>query len=123
MQTKIILLLSAVFLLGACATENGEDLAGDTPTPGCNTANVTYALTIAPLLQKHCTQCHNSVLASSGVNLTTYANVRDLALNTQLIGTINHEPGYAVMPKNADKLPECDITNIRAWIAKGAPEK
>lgn len=124
MYNKLMLLLGAGLLLTACASENGEDQTSDTsdtpPTPTCNTADVTYALTVAPLLQKNCTSCHNSSFASGGVNLSTYAPVRAVALNGRLIGSVNHEAGYSPMPKGGTKLADCDISQLRKWVTDGA---
>ncbi|MDF7813266.1 hypothetical protein [Hymenobacter sp. YC55] len=121
MHNKLMLLLGAGILLTACASENGEDQTPDEiPAPTCNTADVTYALTVAPLLQKNCTSCHNANFASGGVNLSTYATVRTVALNGRLVGSVNHEPGYSPMPKGGAKLAECDITQLRKWVTDGA---
>ncbi|UOG74114.1 hypothetical protein MTX78_18580 [Hymenobacter tibetensis] len=123
MYSKLLLLLSAGLVFSACASENGEDQVADAPpTPTCNTANVTYTLTVAPLLQKSCTSCHNSNFASGGVNLSTYARVRTVALNGRLIGSVNHEAGYSPMPKGGTKLPDCDISQLRKWVEDGAIE-
>jgi hypothetical protein len=122
MNSKLLPLLGFGFLLMACASENGEDQTSNTPTPTptCNTANVTYALTVAPLLQKSCTSCHNSNFASGGVNLSTYATVRTVALNGRLVGSINHDAGFRAMPQGGSKLPDCDISQVRKWVTDGA---
>ncbi|MBC8082064.1 MAG: hypothetical protein H7Z21_02530 [Hymenobacter sp.] len=122
MRTKLPLLLGTILLLAACASENGEDLTADAPpTPACGTAGVTYALTVAPLLQKNCISCHNNSFASGGVNLSVYAQVRAIANDGRLMGTINHDAGYKAMPLGA-KLPDCDISQLRRWVADGAPD-
>ena len=120
MPIKFTVLLGAGFLLLACGSGNGGDPAPNSKST-CNTASVTYALTVAPLIQKNCIQCHNPNLANNGVDLSTYGQVRDIALNELLIGTTNHEPNYPAMPKNAAKLPDCDINKLRKWVADGAP--
>ncbi|WP_375437601.1 hypothetical protein [uncultured Hymenobacter sp.] len=120
-DNKLMLLLGAGLLLTACSSENGEDQTPDeVPTPTCNTADVTYALTVAPLLQKNCTSCHNSSFANGAVNLSSYAQVRTVALSGRLIGAVNHEAGYSPMPKGGTKLAECDISQLRKWVTEGA---
>ena len=119
MLTKALLLVGAGFLLGACAYQNGEDLAGGLPAPSCDTSHVTYALTAAPLLQQSCAPCHTAG-AAGGVSVSTYAGVRAIANNGQLLGTVNHEAGYSPMPKGAAKLSDCDISKLRQWVADGA---
>lgn len=116
----VLLLLSGGLWLAACASENGEDQLGTDPAPTCDTANVTYALTVTPLLQGNCIACHNSSLPSGNVNLSTYAGVRTVALNGRLVGTISHAAGFPAMPQGAAKLPDCDISKIRKWVTDGA---
>ena len=116
-----LLLLGAVLLLSACTSQNGEDLAGDNPlpTPSCDTSHVTYARTVAPLLQQNCSRCHGSARASGGVNLSTYAQVRAVAADGRLLGVVNHDPGYDPMPQGAPKLSDCDLSQLRQWVADG----
>ncbi|HEX8427757.1 hypothetical protein [Hymenobacter sp.] len=121
MYNKLLLLLGSGLLLTACASENGEDQTPDAPpAPTCNTANVTYALTVAPLLQKNCTSCHNSNFAGGRINLSTYDQVRTVALSGRLMGSVDHEAGYSPMPKGGTKLDDCDISQLRKWVTDGA---
>jgi hypothetical protein len=86
----------------------------------CDTLNVTYALTVVPILQSKCTGCHNSATTSGNVNLSNYAGVQLQALNGRLSGAVNHEAGYSAMPKGGSKLPPCEIDELRIWIENGA---
>lgn len=123
MLTKLLLLVGSVCLLGACTSENGEDLAatGAFPAPSCDTAHVTYALTVAPILKQNCSRCHNSTFASGGVDMSAYANVRAIAVDGCLIGVVSHAPGFPAMPQGAPKLSDCDLGQLRQWVAGGAP--
>jgi hypothetical protein len=87
----------------------------------CDTTNVTYALTIAPLLQAKCTGCHNANTTSGGVNLSNHAGAQQQALNGKLLAVVNHEPGNSPMPKGGAKLPACEIDELRIWVSDGAP--
>jgi hypothetical protein len=87
----------------------------------CDTLNVTYSGTIVPLLQSNCIGCHNNTSAGGNINLTNYSGVLAVALNGKLFGTVNHDAGYSAMPKGGNKLPQCQIDEIRIWIAAGAP--
>jgi len=87
---------------------------------GCDTVNVTYSGTIAPLLQSHCVGCHNNTSASGNVNLVAYPGVQVQALNGKLMGSVNHNAGYSAMPKGGAKLPACEIDELRTWIDNGA---
>ncbi len=37
------------------------------------------------------------------------------------MGSVDHLPGYPAMPKGGTKLSDCKLTQIRKWIAAGAP--
>ncbi len=122
MLAKLLLVIGAVLALSACVSQNGEDLAGDSPlpVPSCDTSHVTYALTVAPLLQQNCSRCHSSAFASGGVDLGTYAKVRTLATDGRLLGVVNHAPGFDPMPQGAPKLSDCDLNQLQQWVADGA---
>jgi len=46
--------------------------------------------------------------------------LRILALNGTLAGAIEHTPGFTPMPQFGDKLSDCNIAIIKAWINNGA---
>jgi len=91
----------------------------------CDTSQVTYSGTLAPMFAKNCTGCHNDNLANGNVKLNSYEQVKIVAQNGKLIGTITHAPGYTPMPESyppgSVKLPDCTINQIKIWIAAGAP--
>ena len=88
---------------------------------GCDTLNVTYSGTIAPLLQAKCVGCHNSASTGGNINLSNYTGAQVQALNGRLIGSVKHDAGYSAMPKGGTKLPQCEIDELTLWIAAGAP--
>lgn len=119
---KIRGLFGLMVLLGACTSQNGEDLlagAGPAPAPSCDISHVTYVLSVGPLLQQNCARCHDSALASGGVDLSSYAKVRTLAATGLLLGVVNHDPGFAPMPQGAPKLSDCELAQLRQWVAGG----
>lgn len=122
MPIKLLTLASVALLLGACASQNGEDLlaSGGLPVPACDTAHVTYAGTVAPLLQQQCSGCHGGSQPAAGFAVGSYAQVRAKAANGQLLGTLNHDPGYPPMPQGGAKLSDCDLAKLRQWVAAGA---
>jgi len=89
---------------------------------GCDTTNVSYSLSIEPLLRNTCVGCHNATALNGGVNLSNYGGVRTVALNGRLNGAVNHLPGYAAMPLGGGTLSSCDLDAIRIWINMGSPE-
>jgi len=40
--------------------------------------------------------------------------------SSRFMGTIEHQPGYPVMPTSGVKLSDCDISLLNQWIANGA---
>lgn len=99
----------------SCEKENQEELS-DT----CGTLDVSFAEDVSPILNSNCTQCHNGQAANGGVQLHNYENVKIHAENGSLLGSIKHESGFSNMPQGQDKLPECNIAIIEAWINDGA---
>ncbi|HPG11952.1 MAG TPA: c-type cytochrome, partial [Chitinophagaceae bacterium] len=88
---------------------------------GCDTTQFTYTATIKPIIVNYCQGCHNGTAAQGGIDLSTYNGVKTKIDDGRLWGAINHLPGYSPMPKNGNKLADCEITQIRKWIEAGSP--
>jgi len=86
----------------------------------CDTTQTSYAAHIFPLLQIYCTGCHSPALAEAGVRLDTYDEVKIYVASGSLIGSIRHEPLYAIMPPGGSKMSACRIRQIEKWIEEGA---
>ncbi len=86
----------------------------------CDSLDITYTLTIYPIINKRCEGCHNGITPQGEVSITNYNQIRNLALNGDLLGVIDHKPSYTPMPFNLPKLPICEINQIKAWIDEGA---
>ena len=114
--------LIIIFALGAltwgCYYDNEEYLY---PQTACDTTNVTFSATVGPIFQSNCTQCHNNVSPSGNIDLSSYDGAVAAVNTGRLLGAINHEQGYSWMPKNADQLSPCTITQITIWINAGTP--
>lgn len=87
----------------------------------CDTTNVTYLTHIKPLIQNHCQGCHSGGNPSGGISLTIYNDVKAVADNGKLFGSISHLSGYSPMPQNGSKLSDCQINAVKIWINQGAP--
>ncbi len=87
----------------------------------CDTTTFTYSGALVPIINTHCKGCHNPNFISGNLDLTTYTSVKTIALNGKLMGSVDHLPGFPAMPKGGAKLSDCKITQIRKWIATGAP--
>jgi len=118
---NLIVLLGIALLLPGCYYDVEEELYPY--TGNCDTASVQYSATIVPIIQSGgCLGCHSGSTPSGNILLETYAQVKSLALNGRLIGAISHSAGYSPMPQGGNKLSECNINRIRAWINEGAQE-
>lgn len=86
----------------------------------CDTATFTFSAAVKPILQNKCNGCHTGASAGGGVDLSTYNGVKASAQAGTLLGSIEHKAGYKVMPQGGAKLPECEIIQIRKWVAAGS---
>lgn len=86
----------------------------------CDSDSYSYGTVIAPLMQKYCIGCHNSPSAQGG-SLMDYASVKEAAVNGKMIGNIEQLPGFNPMPAAGVKLSDCQIAQVRKWVAAGAP--
>lgn len=86
----------------------------------CDTTAFTYAAVISPVMNTYCKGCHNPSSLGGGVDVSTYAGVKAIAVSGKLMGTIQHTAGYIAMPQGGNKLSDCRITQIQKWITAGA---
>jgi hypothetical protein len=87
----------------------------------CDSTNVTYTQTIAPIMSSNCNTCHNSAQALGGVITDTYTGLSVVALNGQLWAGVNWSAGFSPMPKGGAQLSACDRAKIKKWINNGSP--
>jgi len=89
----------------------------------CDTTNVTYSGTIAPLFAAKCSGCHSGNTPDGNLDLSQWSTCNTIALNTMLEGAIKHLGNYAHMPPYEDDsyLPACDIHKFMIWQRNGAP--
>lgn len=100
--------------------EEGAQNTTCSDSSSCNTTNVTYSGTIAPLLQTYCNGCHGGSSPLGNVNYNNYTGVKSTVTNGKLLGSIQHNSGFSAMPQNGNKMSACKISTIKAWIDAGA---
>ena len=91
----------------------------------CETEDITYTNTIASILNSTCalSGCHvDGNEANAFFSFEGYTKAKGAADFGRIVGAINHEVDYSPMPKNGDKLDQCTIDQITAWVDAGAPE-
>lgn len=111
--------LSLMMTWSSCVSNVEEELY---PPDVCDTVNVTYSLTVEPIISQNCYACHNASDPSSGIPLEGYANLKAQVDDERLIGAIRHQSGFSAMPQDAPALSECNILKIEKWVAEGAQD-
>jgi len=114
------LMILGLIILGitSCYYDNEMELYPQTIE--CDTTNVTYSATIAPIMSSNCNGCHGGSAPLGNVITDTYDGVKQIADDGRLRGVVNHESGYVPMPKDRPKLNDCDLTKIGKWLDNGA---
>jgi hypothetical protein len=112
----IIAIFSLFFV--SCYYDNEEALY-PTLRNTCDTTNVTFSGTIAPVLSDNCYSCHSNANASfgGGMHLQAYADV--VTNSARLIVAIK-QTGTKPMPPSG-KLNTCAIAQFDIWIRNGMP--
>ncbi len=117
MRSRFAVILCVVVLTG-CYDDKEIILY---PESACTPpATPSYQTDVVPILSQHCSSCHAGGFASGNVLLDSYAEVKKYADNGKLMGTITWSSGYSPMPKNGNKLTNCHITTIQAWVTAGS---
>lgn len=119
-QIKSVLLfaIGLTLTISGCYYDNEEDLYLGSST--CDTTNVTYSASVAPVFAGYCNSCHSGSAPSGGIKTDSYNSV--VSNITRINGAINHQSGFLPMPNNGGQLSSCDLTKIDIWIKHGMPE-
>lgn len=86
----------------------------------CDASNFTFSGAVQNIMTNKCQGCHSGTTPAGGIDLSTYAGIKAKVDDGKLWGAINHAPGFSPMPKNGNKLSDCEIQQIENWIAAGA---
>ena len=114
-QNLFFLLLFGL-LVAAC----GDDDEPEEPT--CDTTDITYANGAAAILNGSCAVVGCHVEGTTTFSMSDYSSTLSADGFNKIIGSINHTDGFTAMPLSGDKLADCDINKLTAWINDGAPE-
>lgn len=88
----------------------------------CDTNEVTFSNTIFPLVELKCQGCHSGGEPEANLSLENYIDINSIALNGDLLNSVNGTNGFVVMPFGGNPLSQCEIDQIINWINDGAPE-
>lgn len=119
----ILSVISALIILSQCTYHNIDEYFDEVPTDtitNCDTIDVSFSKTVFPIIVNNCIACHNDITHYNDRNYETYEGITDAVNSGKLINVINHNSAYVKMPKNADKLPQCYINLIEAWVNQGS---
>lgn len=113
------LILFALIVLTVLSCEYKKGLL---PTPEPFVAGVCdsikYTNGIKAIIDNNCVSCHSGSIPSANLDLTTYANVKAIALNGSLKKrAIDADP--LPMPQ-AGLLPQSQLDSVQCWITNGA---
>lgn len=107
-------------------------VAQDKSAAGRSKEVVTYKDHVAPILRKHCGNCHNPDKATSDFDVMSYQTLMAGGSSGEAIaaGSPDSSRLYKAvahleepfMPPKAAKIPDADIAVIKTWIELGAPE-
>jgi len=122
MKRKFILAAMAVsgivFYLSGCAKESADRLA--VGSSACDTTGVSYSTQIVSILQDNCYTCHTGTNSFSGIDLTTYADLKVQVTKGFLVSAVTHTGSVTPMPYQLPMLPDCEVNTIVAWVDQGA---
>lgn len=108
-----------------CYNDNEEELYP--ASANCETDNMSYANDVWPVINASCAGCHGGAAPAGDIPLENYNDVAASAAIGEgnygsLYGSINHSSGNSPMPKGSDKLSDCTVAKIKAWIDQGAQD-
>jgi mono/diheme cytochrome c family protein len=120
-RLPLLLSVITIAMVASCYYDNEEALYPSYNST-CDTTNVTYSGTIAPILSSNCLSCHSNANAASFGNNIRLENYADVVSRAPAIeGSIKHTGNYSPMPKNGGKLKDCSITQFDIWVKNGMP--
>jgi len=114
------ILSSLLLFFTGCYNDNEYDLYPFAST-ACDSTNVTYSQTIAPIMSVNCNVCHSTAMASGGVITDSYTGLITVAANGKLWGGVSWASGFNPMPNGGSQLSPCDLGKIKKWINQGYP--
>jgi hypothetical protein len=88
---------------------------------GCDTVNVTFSGTVAPIFSTYCLGCHSGAFPSGSIDLSAHSGASAVALDGRLMGALNHDSPYSAMPQGQAQLDTCLRAKIAKWVNAGAP--
>ena len=118
-KISIFLLLALSLVVHSCYFDSEEELYDG----GCDTDFVTYSENIQRILNRNCLNCHgdnSSQSLGAGIDLEGYDDLKVWVDNGRFFSSVSHDGNASNMPKGGQKLDDCTLDKIKAWIDAGA---
>ena len=119
MKRLLAIALFAGMVWSGCYYDNAEEVYYYYQFT-CDTTAISYAADVEPIINTQCLSCHSGAAPDGNVALENYDDVKFVAQNGSLHGTITATNGYSIMPTSGP-MPACNINKILAWINAGMP--
>lgn len=114
----LVLLFSIVLIIPSCKDEEEDPET-------CVTTGLTYDNYAEEFLASNCATsgCHDADAQGGQIgSFVTYEGTKAWFDMGRVKGAINHQDGFSNMPKGGEKLDDCSIDKLSAWIDDGLPE-
>lgn len=117
---KIAAIIGFFGFFGACTNNKIEPVIDKkVSTPVCDTTNITYSAKISPIFTTSCFGCHDQSDQNFAMQPFSVLKNNITSKKSVFLASINHASGASKMPKNGNKLADCDIKAISKWIEEG----
>lgn len=117
---RAIFVCAIISGLSSCYYDIQEDIHPELASQVCDTTVANYSTQIKTIMQNNCSSCHSTASASGGIITDTYPDLKRIADNGTLVGSVSHAAGFRAMPQNLPKLSSCNIQLIEKWVREGA---
>lgn len=121
MYIKNLLVITCAILVTCCTFNKYDDLHPKKLITCDTSISVSYSKDIAPIMVKHCNNCHNVNDAATKGGGTFLDSYDDFSNNVEDVLKSISGKNYS-MPKNSSKLDSCDIYAIQKWMDKNKPQ-
>lgn len=102
--------------MSSCYYDSEQNLY---PPSACDTSKVSYMKDIDSILIRRCYSCHDDMRLGSVFDFQGHSDLVSFIDSHNFLGAIKHEAGVQAMPLGGDKIPDCEINFLEAWINQG----
>ena len=119
------ILIAAITSLSGCYYDVEEELyPPQSGSSQCDTTDVRYSTQVTDILNLRCNGCHGGASASAGIRLDNHNDIKNYLdqTGTKLVSSIEQDGNASAMPQGQPRIPDCEINQIKIWVANGYPE-